>query len=203
MNCPSCNKEAGPQDTFCSSCGSKIIQSSEPFARIAIESGARSTAESSYFVVGNYKIKKTHLAIFALVVLVFGGIQGLANKGNEFSNNAPVQQNLSADNNSSNSTSSNSDANATLAPDPSTGVDVNQLPSGNEGTNEYYLGQQEAQSFIDNSGLTRAIYDQLGGLDQSCKFILDTFMALNGGASTKQQYADFLLGCAAIVKAWY
>ncbi len=90
-----------------------------------------------------------------------------------------------------------------VAPDPVTGVDINSLPPGNQNSSAYEIGAQEADSFILNGGLTRATYSNLGGLEQSCKFILDTFMALNGGSSTLQQYADFLLGCSSVVRSWY
>jgi len=90
-----------------------------------------------------------------------------------------------------------------ITPDPVTGVDIYSLPLGTENSIAYEIGAEEANSFILNGGLTRAIYDNLGGLEQSCKFVLDTFMALNGGSSTRKQYADFLLGCSAVVESWY
>jgi hypothetical protein len=90
-----------------------------------------------------------------------------------------------------------------IAPDPVSGVDIYSLPPGTENSMAYDIGVQEANSFIINGGLTRATYNNLGGLEQSCKFILDTFMALSGGSSTRQQYADFLLGCSAVIQSWY
>jgi hypothetical protein len=90
-----------------------------------------------------------------------------------------------------------------VTPDPVSGVDIYSLPPGNENSIAYEIGAQEANSFILNGGLTRATYVNLGGLEQSCKFILDTFMALSGGSSTRQQYADFLLGCSSVVRSWY
>jgi predicted small secreted protein len=95
------------------------------------------------------------------------------------------------------------DSGEEVFPDPETGVDIYSLPSGNSFTTAYDIGAEQAESFIANSGLTRATYENLGGLDQSCKFILDTFMALSGGSSTRQQYADFLLGCSTVVRSWY
>jgi hypothetical protein len=90
-----------------------------------------------------------------------------------------------------------------IAPDPVSGVDISSLPSGNRNSTAYSNGVEQAESFIATGGLTRATYSNLGGLEQSCKFILDTFMFLSGGASTRQQYADFLLGCEKAVRNWY
>jgi hypothetical protein len=90
-----------------------------------------------------------------------------------------------------------------ITPDPETGVDISVLPSGKRNSNAYAIGVEQANAFITTGGLTRATYSNLGGLENSCKFILDTFMALSGGASTRQQYADFLLGCSVVLKEWY
>ena len=90
-----------------------------------------------------------------------------------------------------------------IAPDPETGVDISGLPSGKRNSNAYANGVEQANAFITTGGLTRATYSNLGGLENSCKFILDTFMLLSGGASTRQQYADFLLGCSVVIKEWY
>jgi hypothetical protein len=90
-----------------------------------------------------------------------------------------------------------------IAPDPETGVDISALPSGKRNSNAYANGVEQANAFITTGGLTRATYSDLGGLENSCKFILDTFMLLSGGASTPQQYADFLLGCSVVIKKWY
>lgn len=90
-----------------------------------------------------------------------------------------------------------------IAPDPETGVDISRLPSGKRSSNAYAIGVEQANAFITTGGLTRATYSNLGGLENSCKFILDTFMLLSGGASTRQQYADFLLGCSVVIKEWY
>lgn len=90
-----------------------------------------------------------------------------------------------------------------IAPDPETGVDISALPSGKRNSNAYANGVEQANAFITTGGLTRATYSNLGGLENSCKFILDTFMLLSGGASTRQQYADFLLGCSVVLKEWY
>ena len=90
-----------------------------------------------------------------------------------------------------------------VSPDPETGVDISSLPPGNSFTTAYDIGVEQAESFIATGGLTRATYVMLGGLKQSCKFILDSFMAYSGGSSTRQQYADFLLGCSTIVRSWY
>lgn len=90
-----------------------------------------------------------------------------------------------------------------IAPDPETGVDISRLPSGNRNSNAYATGVEQANAFISTGGLTRATYSNLGGLENSCKYILDTFMLLSGGASTRQQYADFLLGCSVVIKEWY
>jgi uncharacterized protein YceK len=90
-----------------------------------------------------------------------------------------------------------------VSPDPETGVDIFSLPPGNSFTTAYDIGVEQAESFIATGGLTRATYVMLGGLNQSCKFILDSFMAYSGGSSTRQQYADFLLGCSTVVRSWY
>ena len=70
-------------------------------------------------------------------------------------------------------------------------------------SNAYDIGVSQARSFIVGSGLTRALYDQLGGAQQSCQMILDTFMALQGGSSSDQEYSDFISGCLEVVNAWY
>jgi predicted component of type VI protein secretion system len=90
-----------------------------------------------------------------------------------------------------------------VSPDPETGVDIFSLPPGNSFTTAYDIGVEQAESFIATGGLTRATYVMLGGPNQSCKFILDSFMAYSGGSSTRQQYADFLLGCSTVVRSWY
>lgn len=90
-----------------------------------------------------------------------------------------------------------------IAPDPESGVDISRLPSGKRNSSAYAIGVEQANAFITTGGLTRAKYSDLGGLENSCKFILDTFMLLSGGASTRQQYADFLLGCSVVIKEWY
>ena len=95
------------------------------------------------------------------------------------------------------------DVNEEITPDPVSGVDISSLPSGNRNSTAYSIGVEQANSFITSGGLTRATYSNLGGLEKSCKFILDTFMLLSGGASTRQQYADFLLGCETVVRNWY
>ena len=104
---------------------------------------------------------------------------------------------------SSSSSSSSSEASGSGNSVNSNGIDISSLPAGHSGTTAYQLGVTQAHSFIDQGGLTRAQVGNIGGIPQSCKFILDTFMALNGGSSTKQQYADFMLGCTVVVKAWY
>ncbi len=90
-----------------------------------------------------------------------------------------------------------------ITPDPVTGVDISTLPSGKRNSTAYEIGVEQANAFITTGGLTRATYSDLGGLENSCKFILDTFMLLSGGGSTRQQYADFLLGCTVVLKEWY
>ena len=90
-----------------------------------------------------------------------------------------------------------------IAPVPGSGVDISSLPSGTRNSPAFSNGVIQAESFITTGGLTRATYSDLGGLKQSCKFILDTFMFLSGGASTRQQYADFLLGCSIVIQEWY
>lgn len=82
-------------------------------------------------------------------------------------------------------------------------VDFNSLPQGSFGSTAYDIGVQQAEEFIYTSALTRAMYSTLGGLEQSCKVILESFMAYEGGNSTLQQYADFLYGCKTVVRDWY
>ena len=82
-------------------------------------------------------------------------------------------------------------------------VDLNSLPQGFLGSTAYEIGAQQAEEFIYTSALTRALYDTLGGLEQSCRVVLESFMAYEGGSSTLQQYADFLYGCETVVRAWY
>ena len=85
----------------------------------------------------------------------------------------------------------------------SSGIDISNLPNGQTGTPAFKIGVSEATSYIQSGALNRAMVGNLGGITESCKFILETFMALNGGKSSQQQYADFMLGCETIVKAWY
>jgi hypothetical protein len=82
-------------------------------------------------------------------------------------------------------------------------VDYNSLPQGFLGSTAYDIGAQQAEEFIYTSALTRALYDTLGGLEQSCRVVLESFMAYQGGSSTLQQYADFLYGCETVVRDWY
>ena len=82
-------------------------------------------------------------------------------------------------------------------------VDYNSLPQGSLGSSAYEIGAQQAEEFIYTSALTRALYDTLGGLEQSCRVVLESFMAYEGGSSTLQQYADFLYGCETVVRDWY
>ena len=89
-----------------------------------------------------------------------------------------------------------------VVPDPVTGVDIDSLPQGRSGTDAYYTGYEESQQFIVTGAITRAQYERFGGTTQSCKFILDSFMAYNGGSSTRQQYADFLEGCRVALGTW-
>jgi hypothetical protein len=90
------------------------------------------------------------------------------------------------------------------SPSPTGGIDLSTLPQAIDVTSAaYQTGMQQAQAFIDSSALTRAIYDELGGLVPSCKYVLDSFLAYYGGSSTNQQYADFLGGCQEVVKSWY
>lgn len=82
-------------------------------------------------------------------------------------------------------------------------VDYNSLPQGFLDSTAYDIGAQQAEEFIYTSALTRALYDTLGGLEQSCRVVLESFMAYEGGSSTLQQYADFLYGCETVVRDWY
>lgn len=82
-------------------------------------------------------------------------------------------------------------------------VDYNSLPQGSLGSSAYEIGAQQAEEFIYTSALTRALYVTLGGLEQSCRVVLESFMAYEGGSSTLQQYADFLYGCESVVRDWY
>lgn len=82
-------------------------------------------------------------------------------------------------------------------------IDYKTLPQGFSDSTAYEIGAQQAEEFISTSALTRALYDTLGGLEQSCRVILESFMAYEGGSSTRQQYADFLFGCETVVRDWY
>jgi hypothetical protein len=86
---------------------------------------------------------------------------------------------------------------------PKTGVDVSRLPPGHEGTVAFDNGILVTKDFIQTSALTRQIFDMVGGFQGSCKYILDTLEISYGGSSTNQQYADFMLGCLKVLKAWH
>lgn len=115
--------------------------------------------------------------------------------------------------NSSSSTSDQSTSNIlpnpdeTIAPDSSGKIDTSNFPSGNSGTKFYKLGYSQAKSSVENSALTRIDYEIYGGLSQSCEIVLNTFVSYSTGAGyasgTRQQYADFMLGCEDYVKKWY
>ena len=212
--CPSCGNEIIPNSKFCNSCGFNIEQVfsgkldsglSDPESR-----SSRISPSSEISSANDFKSKKNVLWAFIGIVAIVGFAIFLNSKSSDNSNlnnsvttASTTQQSTSTENSSVNNDPGAPDPNETLAPDPSSGVDISDLPRGHSGSNAYKYGVSEAQSAIQESALTRATYDQLGGLKQSCKYVLDTFMALQGGSSTRQQYADFLLGCATVVKNWY
>jgi hypothetical protein len=93
-----------------------------------------------------------------------------------------------------------------LNPDSSSTPKPNSTSStatGGNNSTAYKIGFETAQSYISTGALTRAIYEQLGGLGGSCEYILNSYMAYHGGSSSNQEYADFKQGCSAAVRAWY
>jgi hypothetical protein len=193
MKCAKCSAFIESSAKFCANCG-REISSTTPTSQQSIKSSSQNSNYLVYISIG---------IVILIAVLVIAFTRG--NSVGYLSNGDNVSSSSSGSNNSFTTTDSNlyPDPNETVAPDPESGVDISNLPPGNSGTNSYQYGYSEAQDFINSGALYRALFDQFGGTEESCKFVLDTFMAYHGGASTRQQYADFMLGCEVVVDAWY
>lgn len=202
MFCSQCGNASKDSDKYCVSCGSPLNKKIEP--EIVNENTAQvEEVEDQVSQIDHSKGQNKMIAyLLPLLVIIVVAAISINSNGDNSSKNTSDSASVANDiiDSSQELVPDNSE---TLAPDPETGVDISNLPPGRFGTNEYNYGVGETQAFINGSALTRATYDNLGGLEMSCKFVLDSFMALNGGSSTKQQYADFLLGCADVVTDWY
>jgi len=207
MYCNLCGEENPLKANFCSSCGgglSNLIESEDI--------NQASSETTSNFLKSRFqertRVQQVLIVLCAIwVVVSVPGIVSEIAKNVEPSNQIAEEENISTPEveipQDDSQPSYDSSADERVIPDPETGVDIYSLPTGNAYSTAYDYGVQQAESFISAGGLTRAIYGNLGGLQQSCKMILDTFMLLSGGSSTRQEYADFLYGCTVTVKRWY
>lgn len=207
MYCNSCGEENPQKANFCSSCGENLFISSEnEEVDYATENSAQNFLKSKF-----QKLTRVQQILIVLCsILVVASVPGIVSeisKNVESSNQIVEEKNISAEEveipQEDPQPIYDSSADERVIPDPETGVDIYSLPAGNPYSTAYDYGVQQAESFISTGGLTRAMYGNLGGVQQSCKMILDTFMFISGGSSTRQEYADFLYGCAEVVKKWY
>ncbi len=87
---------------------------------------------------------------------------------------------------------------------PYLSIDRYSLPTSDESSVAYLIGEQQALEWLSVGSLDR-IWNLTNPADswEFCHLqVLGTFMSLSGGQSTPQEYSDFIGGCTSVVDIW-